>query len=63
VAKTKAAAASASKLKRTAVVKARSRRTARFHTSDWYEKAVRSIGISDNRDAKRREEQRETLGV
>jgi hypothetical protein len=64
VAKTKTAAASASKFKRTAVVKTRSRRTARFQSSDWYQKAVRSIGISDNRAPKRREdEERENLRV
>jgi hypothetical protein len=47
LAKTNAAQAPASKLKRSAITKTRSRRTVRLQSSTWYQKAAQSIGISD----------------
>jgi hypothetical protein len=47
LAKTNAAKAPVSKLKRSAIAKTPSRRTARLQSSPWYQKAAQSIGISD----------------
>jgi hypothetical protein len=58
LAKINAAAAAVSKRKRSAIVKAPSRRTGRIRASNWYEKAARSIGISDNRLPKRGDQER-----
>jgi hypothetical protein len=57
-----AAAAPVSKRKRSAIVKNQSRRTGRLQSSNWYEKAARSIGISDSRLPKARDEERGEFG-
>ncbi len=56
LAKTKATATAASKRTQPAATKAPARRTVRFQSCDWYVKAARSVGISDNRNLKRSEE-------
>jgi hypothetical protein len=54
LAKTNAAEAQLSKRKRSANVKTPPRRTGRLQSSTWYEKAARSIGISDNQNRRPR---------
>jgi hypothetical protein len=57
LAKTKAAGGSK---RNQSAAKERMRSAVRLRDSDWYAKAVRSIGISDNRDRKSRDVGRET---
>ena len=52
LAKTKAAGGSK---RNQSAAKGRTRSAVRFRDSDWYARAARSIGISDNRDRKGRD--------
>ncbi len=59
---TNSAAAPVSKRERSAIVKNPSRRTGKLQSSNWYEKAARSIGISDGRMPKARDEEHGEFG-
>jgi hypothetical protein len=59
---TNAAAPPVSKRERSAIVKNPSRRTGRLQSSNWYEKAARSIGISDSRLPQACDEERGEFG-
>ena len=58
LAKTKAAGGSK---RNQSAAKGRTRSAVRLRDSDWYARAARSIGISDNRDRKGRDAERESL--
>jgi hypothetical protein len=58
LAKTKAAGGSK---RNHSAAKVRTRSAVRLRDSDWYAKAARSIGISDNRDRKNRDIERENF--